>query len=303
MITKDTLHFYIILIFELLCFPILYAYEELKKLLSKYIKKHKNVLRSPVNQDIIYIGIHEWGGYPLSREKQIKHGTKFTCGLRYQLERFHTYNGKHKIDLTLTLSDPSLYTNKDFFYEKINHLLEVSNKGFDFSGYANFYRSIRNHANSYVILSNSSINAAQHDFLDSYIEYLENNPDVGILGISYSTKCFQTLIRNNFTPHIQSFFYLTTIEILNKIVEHNHGKFPGEGISHKLLLIRKGEIKMSQIVLKLGYSLAVVLENGEVFKFWKKNLLDNGYHRWNILKGELRQHVKNPNKINPIKQK
>lgn len=300
---RDTLYFYTILIFELLFFPFLYVYEELKKTLSKYIKNKKMVLRSPITQNTIYIGIHEWGGYPLSREKQIKHGAKFTCGLQYQLERFCTYKGKHNIDLTLTLSDSSLYSNNDFLKGKINHLLEVSNKGFDFSGYANFYRSIKNKENSYVILSNSSVNAIQNDFLDSYIEYLENNLDIGILGISYCTKRIQTLIKNNFTPHIQSFFYLTTIEILNKIVEHNHGTFPGEGISHKLLLIRKGEIKISQIVLNLGYSLAVVLENGNVYKFKKNHFLDNGYHRWNILKGELRQHIKDPNKINPIKQK
>lgn len=301
MINKDTFHFYLILTIELLFSPWLYLYEELKKLFSKFtIKKTRITLRTPIHQNIIYIGIHEWGGYPLSREKQIKHGTKFTCGLQYQLERFNTYKGKYNIDITLTLSDANIYQNKDFLKGKINHLLEVSNKGFDFSGYANFYRSIKNKKNSYVILSNSSINSIQDEFLDSYIEYFENNLDIGILGVSYCTKRIQSLIRNNFTPHIQSFFYLTTIETLNKIVQYNHNSFPGEGITHKLLLIRKGEIKMSQIALNLGYSLAVVLEDGDVYKFRKKHFLDNGYHRWTIHKGELRQHIKTPNKINPI---
>lgn len=44
---------------------------------------------------------------------------------------------------------------------------------------------------------------------------------------------------------------------MKEIVRNNSQLFPGKNITHKLLLIRKGEIRMSEIAL--GYSLAIVL--------------------------------------------
>ena len=125
---------------------------------------------------------------------------------------------------------------------------------------------------------------------------MENNPDVGILGISYSTKMYQTLIRRNFTPHIQSFFLFTTIDVLNEIVENNQGHFPGENISNKRLLIRKGEIGLSTLALKLGYNLAVVFPTtGKPFKFVNQS-------QWDKPLGDIRLKIDCPNRINPIKE-
>lgn len=123
---------------------------------------------------------------------------------------------------------------------------------------------------------------------------MDQNPDIGILGVSYNSRCYQSLIYNNFNPHIQSFFLLTTIEVLNEIVELNHQVFPGKGVRYKLLLIRKGELALSSLALKLGYALAVVQEDGSVLKF------DRYTGRDAFLPGDMRIYVNNPNSINPI---
>ena len=96
---------------------------------------------------------------------------------------------------------------------------------------------------------------------------------------------------------MSSFFLLTTSEVLRELVKLNHGKFPGNGITHKLLLIRKGEVKLSQLVLRLGYKLGFVLNDGRVYTFSSKGFLNNGYADWKLPFGDYRIHCDFPNKI------
>lgn len=267
-----------------------------------YLKKTKHLNKIKCRKNIsdyktVFVCIHEWGGYPLTRIKRISSDiVTFVCGLKYQLDRYAKYNGRYIVDVTVTMSDVELCENLDVIRSKCSNFLPVSNKGMDFSGYASFFDRIKDLPNSYVILSNSSVNAIQTDFIDSYIEYMDANKDVGMLGISCCSKCYQTLIRNNFNPHLQSFFLLTTISVLREVVEINNGKFPGVGISNKRLLIREGEIKLSQKVLALGYNLAVVTKDGPV----KFNGVKND---WPMPLGDYRYYTNTPNAIYPIKFK
>lgn len=251
-------------------------------------------LRPKINNDVVYIDIHEWGGYKLVRHKHINNKIKdWECGLKYQLERFNNYKGKFNIDLTVTISDINLHHDLNYIQYRCNRVTPVSNMGMDFSGYSTFYNFVKDKDDSYIILTNTSVNSIQTDFMDDYIEYMQNNLDVGMLGISCCSKCYQSLVRNNFTPHLQSFFLLTTIGILNEIVSANNGYFPGIGISNKQLLIREGEIKISQLVLSLGYKLAVVTESG-VIKF------NNNEKEWILPQSDYRLYTSTPNIINKI---
>lgn len=84
--------------------------------------------------------------------------------------------------------------------------------------------------------------------------------------------------------------------MLNEIVENNQGHFPGENISNKRLLIRKGEIGLSTLALKLGYNLAVVFPTtGKPFKFVNQS-------QWDKPLGDIRLKIDCPNRINPIKE-
>lgn len=288
--------FYLALCCELLFSPFWYMYNFLNRGKEKMGYRNRSNIQSP----IIYVETHEWAGYSFVREKTLKNGLRFSCGIEFQLERFRLerLNSIHEIDYTVTISDLEKYPLYDIISirKRCNRILNVSNVGLDFSGYAAFFDTIKNKANSYVILSNSSVNASMDIFLDDYIEYMENNLDVGMLGISYSTKVYQTLIRNNFNPHVQSFFLLTTIDVLKEVVEMNGGHFPGKNISDKRLLIREGEVGLSKFVLSLGYNLAVVYpETGVPFKFKSKS-------EWDKPLGDVRLTVEHPNRITPIQK-
>lgn len=271
---------------------IIYPFRFFENLKIKYQKSSKK--RIKVNNHTIYICIHEWGGYLPIRQKHIKNIESFTCGLKYQIERFRKDRSTYPLNLTITMSDPDKHINLGMIKKYCDNFIIVPNIGMDFSGYWNFYNSIKNKENAYVILTNSSVNHDVNYFIDDYIEYMDANPDVGILGVSNSSKYFHTFVRNNFNPHLQSFFLLTTIDILNDIVKKNGGVFPGISERNKHLLIRNGEVQISRLALKLGYNLAVVKENGKVIKF--------NYKSYPMKKGDSRCNTLYPNRINPIKK-
>ncbi|MDO4881233.1 MAG: hypothetical protein Q3983_08130 [Capnocytophaga sp.] len=271
-----------------------------KKVTQKTISKIERQKDKELSDNIIF-HIHEWAGYPFEREKVIKKtNNKFTCGLRYSIERINDYIGKYKIEKILTLSDYTAeYMDKlksaDFFKEDIN-VIPVTNKSMDFSGYSYIaHKIVSTKQNKLVFFSNTSVNEIKCDFIDDYIEIFIRNKNLGLLGISYSSKIYQTLIKDNYTPHVQSFFFLTTTEILEKIIEKNKGYFPGEKNNYKLSIIRFGEAKLSTIVQELGLDIGVITEKGEllILPLKKEEAI-------NLVKGDYRLFVENPNKINKI---
>jgi len=295
---SDKFKFYIALLAEMLCFPVLISYNYYKWMFGQTsLNEYKVKLRKPIENTKLLINIHEWGGYNAVRTKKVSKISEFECGLQFQLQRFNNYKGSKELDIYLTISDAELLSYSINIKE--DRIIKVPNEGMDFSGYGAFFNHIKDWDNGYVILTNSSVNSIQDEVIDSYVDYMNANPDVGLLGVSYSTKIYQSLIRNNFNPHLQSFFLMTTVSVLNDIVTQNNC-FPGSGIADKLQLIRQGEVKISQIVLNLGYQLACVAEDGFVFKFNAYCMKDNGRRSWPHPHGDYRTHAKHPNRLNPI---
>lgn len=287
--------FYLYIIFEYLNY-LFFGKKDQEEITAKIRRKNDNSL----SDNIVFL-IHEWAGYPFVREKTIKRTqNKFTCGLKYSLERINSYIGKYKVEKILTISDCSdEYIERlklsDFFKEDIN-IIPVTNKSMDFSGYSYLaHKIVSTKQNKLVFFSNTSVNAIKCDFIDQYIDIFLNNKNLGLLGISYSSKIYQTFIRNNYTPHIQSFFFLTTTEVLEKIIIFNKNIFPGERSDYKLSIIRFGEVKLSQIVQKLGLDIGIIDEKGKllILPMEEDSATD-------LVVGDYRLFVKNPNKINKI---
>ena len=295
----DIIKFYVIILSEFIFLPFLLGWHEIKNTFSSKQPLRNKRIRSEVIGEKVLVNVHEWGGYTLERNKNIKRIATFECGLQYQLERFNQQRFD-MVDITVSISEMDRYKDLQYVEKYCDRIVGVSNQGMDFSGYSNFYKSIKDQPNSYVILTNSSVNKRQSLFLKSYINYMESNKDVGILGVSYCSKKIQSLVKNNFTPHLQSFFLMTTTDVLTEIVLLNNNVFPGENITHKLLLILKGEIMMSSLAMKLGYNLAVSLENGSITKFGKNSKFDNGYNRWSLMESDVRLSLKYPNVINEL---
>lgn len=252
--------------------------------------------RAKVRSSKVKVCIHEWGGYPLERNKSFSKTSSNCCGLKYQLERFAKYRIEGLVDLTVTMSEANKCRQIDYVRSNCDCFIKVSNIGMDFCGYSTFFHSIKDGENCYVILSNTSVEKSQTDFLAGYVKYMEENLDVGMLGISYSTRMYHTLIRRNFVPHLQSFFVMTTLDVLKEIVAANKGKFPGIDADYKRLLIRQGEIPLSRLAIKLGYRLAVVYpENGIPFKFTDEK-------HWKHPFDDLRLTCSRPNYIAEISE-
>ena len=94
--------FYLYIIFEYLnC--LFFGKKDQEEITVKIRRKNDNSL----SDNIVFL-IHEWAGYPFVREKIIKRTqNKFTCGLKYSLERINSYIGKYKVEKILTISDCS----------------------------------------------------------------------------------------------------------------------------------------------------------------------------------------------------
>jgi len=296
------LNFYLGVFVECLFFPYYFFRNFILNNLSLFINRRKSHIpvlkqRKKVDdENLLQICIHEWGGYDIERYKTIS-DRSFLCGLKYQLERINNYKGKIKVSTSITISDVNLYSHLEKI--KSHKIIKVNNMSMDFSGYAQFIQELPQE-NQFVLLMNSSISALQIDFIDDYLTYFKQHNDVGMLGISYSSKSYQTFVKNNFNPHIQSFFILTTSDVLREIIKLNNCFFPGSRSSYKLSIIKKGEIKLSKLTLKLGYKIAVVTEEGIPFDFYKDKWFDNGYGRWERQLGDCRILVKNINAINKL---
>lgn len=253
-------------------------------------------IRSQVFSNEVLVHTHEWGGYPFSREKKIKYtNNSFVCGLKFSFERLTAYGGEFVLRKILTVSDcEESYLSKlknEEFYDSSFAIYSIPNRGMDFGGYNFISQNCLMDYNQYVFLTNTSINADSIFFIDEYIEIFKKNPKLGLLGISYSSKIYQTLVRTNFTPHVQSFFVLTTSDIIKEVMSNNNGIFPGSNYNYKLSIIRFGEVNLSQIVKRLGYELGVVNELGCLQIL--PNIQDNS-----LVDGDYRLYVNHPNKIN-----
>lgn len=258
----------------------------------------KKKQRSPILNNEVIVHTHEWSGYAFERHKVIKYtANKFLCGLRFHFERLQQYKGIRPIRNILTVSDlDGSYSERlrcEKFFDKSAEIYGVPNRGMDFGGYGFVVKNLIAGDNKYIFLTNTSVNADSAIFIDEYIDIFSAHNNLGLLGISYSSKVYQSLIRNNYTPHVQSFFLLTTTDILREITTANGGVFPGENEDYKLSIIRFGEAKLSQLVVTLGYDIGIINEEGalQLLPVQKDS---------SLVDGDYRLFVKKPNFINRI---
>ena len=301
--------FYINLLIELIFFPFLYAWEAFKNFISSN-GKDNNITHitetnfKPIN-NIVYL-IHEWAKYPIERKKKINVIPEFECGFLYQVQRINNYNGVKKIQKYITISDYSdayvNYLNENNINLNNYNVIPVENISMDFSGYSYLIKNILDpNQDQVVFLTNTSVEKHSSDFIDDYVGIFEKYPNLGLLGISYSTKRSQSLIKNKFLPHLQSFFLVSKSRVLKQVVDINKGNFPGEKETFKYSIIRFGEIRLSKLVSKLGYDVAVVEPDGEVYFFPKSTPFDNGYNSWKLPYDDRRLTNNTPNRIHSLK--
>ena len=282
------------LMYELLLFPLIIIINFFKFNFNLGINYNHNNFKFKTRikkEDEIKLCFQDWSNYKNIRYKLLKNLIWYKCGLNNFSDIFKTE--KFNVKKYLFISGNNEQKLKDFNLNKDIEVVNSNNDYYDFSSYALFYK-MNKAKNSILIFCNSSISSEKIDnFLDGYIEYFKKNKNLGMLGISGNSKNHQSLIFNNFTPHIQTIFFMTTVEVLNKVVEINGNVFPGTDATkfNKYSIIQKGEIVLSKKVLDLGYEIGIVKPDGNIFKF-KKDKHYQMFNNWkkNYKLGDARLH-------------
>jgi len=276
------------ILFEIIFFPILILINIFKNYICYFIPNNNKKIIREDNSQSIALCIQDWINYNSLRFKDLKNGGRYYCGIEKQYNKFESK--KYSIDKYLYISRDSDNLTKDYFNFTKNgfSIIYNSNDYLDFSSYSNFYNDNKN--KDILIFMNSSVSTEFNEpIIDSYIDYFLANKDVGLFGISANSKKYQSIVPFGFEPHIQSIFFITTSKILNKVIKINNGFFPGTDKTkhNKYRLIIDGEIKLNEIILKLGYSIAYVSDYGEVIKYKKDKIINNKF-LWSKPYGDVR---------------
>ena len=284
------------LILEFILFPILIFknyWINFTKKNNKFNINQKKVFREPSASNI-KLCIQDWVCYENIRFKSLKNGASYKCGLIGQEIKFISkkYSIKKNLFISGTKNEHELFFDdkiKNLKFENFN-IQKTNNDLLDFSSYKFFYDSLDKNINETLIFCNSSVSTEfNFPIIDQYIDFFYENKDVGLMGISSNTRDQQSLIFNNFNPHIQTLFFITTTFVLRDIISKNNNLFPGEDSTpfNKYSIIQKGELCLSKLILKLGYSLAIVDQFGQVVKFNQINQNTN-FHKWILPKSDMR---------------
>jgi hypothetical protein len=287
---------------ELICWPLFTLKNIFFNFSAYFVKEKETKVKREGEETSIAICIQDWINYQEKRIKVLKNGYFYTCGIKNQFQKF--ISKKYNPFKYLYISKDNIESQKKYtdFINQGYEIVYNSNEYLDFSSYSNFYQ--KNKDKDILIFMNSSVSTEfNQPILDNYIDYFKDNNDIGLFGISANSKKYQSIIPFGFNPHIQSIFFITTSKILEKVIQKNDGFFPGINITeyNKYRLIIDGEIKLNQIILELGYSIAFVDEYGEVNKYSKNKIFKSKYS-WAKPTGDLRLKTNYPSQANFIKK-
>jgi hypothetical protein len=283
---------------EIFLFPLFYLYNLCLNLnIINFNDKKFPTERDYAESNFAIIGLHDWLGYPGIRKKSLPNGVEFYCGRDNIINQISSSKNTTKYKFILNLSGNHTLNEID---DSLDEVYYTDNRGYDFNGYTNILlKTFTENDNPIIVLMNSSVAGVFYDgWLDDYCSIIKNDPSVGLLGISAGSY-YPGLLKNRFSPHIQSYFLLSTQEIFSKILNNNNNHFPGSYEKNKYRLIQEGEIELSRQILKYGYSIVIVF-NGEIKKFSLKNRYSNNYKQWPFRYGDIRVSEKNFDLINTL---
>jgi len=206
---------------------------------------------------MVHIIIAEWGGYRLWRQKSLLLYT-VDCGLAPLLSSLSSVEPGLPFKVTLVVNDLDPVSVKQYDYLQdqysfIDDILCRSNEGFDIGAYNTGIQHLRSlsYAGDVILMNTGVKGPSQANWLSHYHRFFHSVPQTGLVGLSTCSRNTY-LKRTEFQPHLQSFFLMSTMPILDEVFPES---IPGSQSTTKEAVITEGEIAISTQILSFGYSI------------------------------------------------
>jgi hypothetical protein len=269
----------------------------------------------------VQVALIEWMGYPLFRKKPLGE-INFNCGLGNLLKNMKKYDPGVDIECSVVLNEfqiqkpnklisaaykvpilkplllNNVQTNTRQKYDEflanfpfVNQCFYRDNTNRDIGAYNYFYEYLlqRNYS-GHLVLINSSVRGPSEDgWLLKYKNLFEKEPDTGLSGISLNSGYYDLQGVKRFSPHMQSFFLYTSMDVLKQVFPN--GLIGTEEISRKEELIEQGEIGISAKILRAGFGLRSSIFPDFYYKKGKE---------WTIPEGDIRVQPPYSRKANAL---
>lgn len=252
--------------------------------------------------------IAEWAAYSPWRSKLLG-GTRIECGLGRLLERMREFPSGVELEarLIVNLDVPETpegplsavkawlerragrdadallnrrlqwYSSLPERYSFVESVQLRSNSSMDLGAYDHGYRQLRREGyEGDVLFVNSSVTGPREaNWLLKHLEQYRRHPEVGLCGISLNSHD-TSQAATPFAPHVQSFFLLTQMEVLEAALGSTLLPAP---LTNKMDVIRLGEIGISRRILDAGYAITCSMFPSFHYRSGR---------RWTIPEGDLR---------------
>ncbi|MDD5276298.1 MAG: hypothetical protein PHR16_09470, partial [Methylovulum sp.] len=241
----------------------------------------------------ISIILVDWSEYPLYRQKKLNDTISVSCGLGAILDNMAKYNAGVDYEITVIITGinspfyeycvkqyrsirhylmPKKYSNErvNWYREKttlyetllkkypfVKCLIFKNNTGQDIGAYNYGYQLLKkdNYQGDVVFMNSALEGPNENNWLLKYNHQFLKHDNTGLCGITINPKT-KNLVENDFSPHVQSFFLYTNMNVLRRVFPAN---LSGYNIkNNRLSLILQGEIGISRKILDAGYSITSI---------------------------------------------
>ena len=206
--------------------------------------------------DSIKIILVDWSKNALQSERNMGFNWFFNKqGLINLLQNMKAKKA-YPIEIILVINDASLEHEYDYLthsFEFIDQIIyRKSNTGLDWGAYNEAYQRLKleNFEGTIILMNSACLGPTHDDWLDVYLNLLNEDKNTGAVGASYNG--FAGSKSSEFLPHLQSYFLLTSMKILQSVFPN---ELPYKETEMKRDIIYDGEIEFSTQILTSGYSI------------------------------------------------
>ena len=242
------------------------------------------------------IVIHHFSPYGLSFSKQIGN-QKFEVGVDSILKEAE--QSPFSVFCYVADSTESYFKELQASYPNVN-FIRTKGERFDFNSYFESTNLDSYSDFEYIAFFNDNVQEGSNltRFLLDGVKAMKQNPQYAIAGIGTNTNLTQSVFRRSFSPHIQTYAWLTKAKEFKKFAKRRQiwlKKSYSKPLL-KQLICRLFEQGYSKWLLLRGFGLLVIRDK-KVFSYIRQNRFFDRRNAWPLDLGDSREVVTNPFKL------